>query len=80
MSTELMPYSIDEACEITGMTRDELFNSLTDLTAVDDEQGLPVKINRSQARKLFDSGDFTVSFAGDYVTEHVGDEGRWTRS
>lgn len=68
MSVDLVRYSIEDACKMTGLTRDELFERLSYFTAADDSQGgLPVKITRSQARQLYDAGDFTVSFPDDDV-------------
>ena len=69
MSVDLMHYSIADACKITGWSRDELFNRLSFFMAEDGSQGgLPVKINRSQARQLYDAGDFTVSFPDDDIS------------
>lgn len=69
MSVDLVRYSIADACKITGLSRDELFNEMSFFTAEDGSQGgLPVKITRSQARQLFDSGDFTVSFPDDDIS------------
>lgn len=70
MSIDLVRYSIADACRITGLTRDELFEQLSFFTAADDSQGgLPVKITRAQARKLFDAGDFTISFPDDDISQ-----------
>ena len=69
MSVDLVRYSIADACKITGLSRDDLFNAMSFFTAADDSQGgLPVKITRSQARTLFDAGDFTVSFPDDDIS------------
>ena len=68
MSIDLVHYSIEDACKITGLSRDELFEQLSFFTAEDAEQGgLPVKITREQARKLYDAGDFTISFPDDDI-------------
>lgn len=70
MSVDLVHYSIEDACKITGLTRDELFEQLSFFTAADDSQGgLPVKITRAQARKLYDAGDFTISFPDDDIEQ-----------